>query len=424
VSRGARCLIAALLLLGGCMTRERSNPLDPRNEVTQGGLVGFNAIAANGVVELRWPILRVEGVLGYRLQRWRPGGIPQTLGTADYNPDAIAAEDPTVTNDSTYVYRLIAHLDTGDSVLSAVDTVTPGVRRIFALAAGIPSFVRLTPDARDVLYELAVKESYVDMEMDRSSGLLWLAAEDAGEVIRRAPEGGIVGALIEPGSPGDLSVSSNRGIGWVVSLTSGSVISYGPDVNDPAPQRSISDVLDPRIVEAGTTDPSVWIGNETGDVFRFRAQDLVELGSWSLGHGPIRAIALDEGTGGAWIATRGLTGTLTFVNPSDSSATVVRSALSNAADLAVDPATGDLWISERGPSNVGAGRLSLITRAGVTLCSVSSIEPYGIDVDPTDGSCWVSDLRSGRILDIGRTGVTLRASPLLQTPYAVRVSAP
>jgi hypothetical protein len=424
VSRGARGLIAALLLLAGCTTRDRSNPLDPRNEVTQGALVGFNAIAADGVVELRWPLLRVDGVLGYRLQRWRPGGTPQILGTADYNPDAIAAEDPTVTNDSTYVYRLIAHLDTGDSVLSAVDTVTPGVRRIFALAAGIPSFVRLTPDARDVLYELAVKESYVDMELDRSSGLLWLASEDAGEVIRRAPEGGIVGALIEPGSPGDLSVSSNRGIGWVVSLTSGTVISYGPDVNDPAPQRSISDVLEPRIVEAGTTDPSVWIGNEGGDVFRFRAQDLVELGAWSLGQGPIRAIALDEATGGAWVATRGLTGSLTFVNPSDSSATLVRSALSNVADLAVDSATGDLWISERGPSNVGAGRLTLITRAGATLTSVSSIEPYGIDVDPTDGSCWVSDLRSGRILNIGRNGATLRASPLLLTPYAVRVAVP
>jgi streptogramin lyase len=202
------------------------------------------------------------------------------------------------------------------------------------------------------------------------------------------------------------------------------VISYGPDLNDPLPQRSISDVLDPRIVEAGTTDPSVWIGNEGGDVIRFRSQDLVELGTWSLGQGPIRAIALDEASGGAWVATRGLTGSLYFVNPSDSSATLVRSELSNLADLAVDAATGDLWISERGPSNTGAGHLSLITRAGVTLASVSSIEPYGIDVDPTDGSCWVSDLRSGRILNIGRTGVTLRASPLLQTPYAVRVTVP
>jgi DNA-binding beta-propeller fold protein YncE len=90
----------------------------------------------------------------------------------------------------------------------------------------------------------------------------------------------------------------------------------------------------------------------------------------------------------------------------------------------VDPATGDLWIAERGPADLGAGRLSLITRAGVTLATVGSIEPYGIDVDPADGSCWISDLHSNRILQISRSGATLRASPPLATPYAVRVDIP
>lgn len=420
----ALALTAALLLLGGCTTRERTNPLDPRNSVTQGSLVGFNAIAADSVVELRWPPLRVQGVLGYRVQRWLPGGAPRSLGASDYNPDATAAEDPDVRNDSTYVYRLVAHLDTGDSVLSAPDTVTPGTRRIFALAAGTPSFLRLSPDARDVLFELQTKESYVDMELERSTGVLWLAAETSGQVLRRTPDGAITGAVIETGAPGDLSVSSNRGLGWVVSLTSGSVMSYGPNVNDATPHSTIGDVPDPRIVEAGTTDPSVWIGDEGGEVFRFQAQDLVRTNTWSLGAGPIRAIALDEARGGAWVATRAPTGTLYYLDSTDSSATVVRFPLLNAADLAVDPATGDLWVAERGPANLGAGRLSLITRAGVTLAAVGSIEPYGIDVDPVDGSCWVSDLHSNRILRISRSGATLRASPPLATPYAVRVDIP
>jgi streptogramin lyase len=423
VSR-ALFLIAAFLVVGGCTTRERTNPLDPRNSVTQGSLVGFNAIAADSVVELRWPPLRVQGVLGYRVQRWRPGGAPQSLGASDYNPAATAAEDPDVRNDSTYVYRLIAHLDTGDSVLSAPDTVTPGTRRIFALAAGTPSLLRLTPDARDVLYELQTKESYVDMELERSTGVLWFAAETSGEVVRRTPDGAITGAVIETGAPGDLSVSSNRGLGWVVSLTSGSVTSYGPDLNDASPHSTIGDVPAPRIVEAGTADPSVWVGDEGGEVYRFQAQDLVRTNLWSLSAGPIRAIALDEARGGAWVATRAPAGTLYYLDPADSSATLVRSPLSSAADLAVDPATGDLWIAERGPADLGAGRLSLITRAGVTLATVGSIEPYGIDVDPADGSCWISDLHSNRILQISRSGATLRASPPLATPYAVRVDIP
>ncbi len=424
MTSAARLLVLVALVLGGCSTRDRSNPLDPRNSRTQGALVGFNAVGGDDVVELRWQPLLVQGVLGYRVQRWAPGGIPRNLG-AEYHFDASAAEDSSVTNDSTYVYRLIADLDSGDSAMSAPDTATPGIRRIFALAAGVPSFLRLSPDGRDVLYELAARESYIDMEVDRKSGLLWLAAEEAGTVIRRTPEGATVGAVIETGAPGDLSVSSNRGIGWVISLTDENVYSYGPDINNPAPQRAISGVARPRVVEAGSIDLSLWIGNEDGAVFRFRAQDLVQTNQWALGAGLIRAIALDEATGAAWAATRsGDVGNLYYLDPADSSATLVRPGLLNVADLAVDPASGDLWISERGFPGQGAGRVSLVTRSGTLLASLAGVEPYGMDVDPVDGSCWVSDLRSGRVLHVDRAGRTVRVSPLLQTPYAVRVTLP
>ncbi len=424
MTRAARLILLVSLLLGGCSTRERSNPLDPRNSQTSGALVGFNAIGADHVVELRWQPLLVLGVLGYRVQRWTPGGTPVNLG-AEYHFDASAAVDSTVTNDSTYVYRLVADLDSGDSAMSAPDTVTPGTRRIFALTAGVPSFLRLSPDGRDVLYELASRESYIDMEVDHKSGLLWLSAEESGTVIRRTAGGATVGTVIEIAAPGDLSVSSNRGIGWVVSLTDQSVYSYGPDISNPAPQRSITGIALPRVVEAGSTDLSIWVGNEDGAVFRFRAQDLVQTNQWALGTGLIRAIALDESSGAAWAATRsGDVGDLYYLNPADSSSTLVRPGLLNVADLAVDPLSGDLWISERGLPGQGAGRLSLITRSGALLASLAGVEPYGMDVDPIDGSCWVSDLRSGRVLHVDRAGRTVRVSPLLQTPYAVRVALP
>ena len=422
--RFATLLILFGIALGGCTTRQRTNPLDPRNSQTQGGLVGFNALAGDSVVELRWPPLLVDGVLGYRVQRWRPGEAPRLLGAADLNPAAIASEDFDVANDSTYVYRLVAHFDTGDSAVSPPDTATPGPRRIFALTAETPSLVRLTPDARDLLYEEVVGEAYVDFELDRSHDVLWFAAETAGDVVRRTFNGAIAGTLIPVATPGDLSVSSNRGLGWVVSVGSGSVNSYGPDLNDATLRSTIRDVADPRVVEAGTSDPSVWVGSEEGEVDRFRAQDLTRTHVWNLGPAAIRAIALDETRGGAWVATRALSGSLYYLDPTDSSATLVRSPLLSAADLAVDPPTGDLWLAERGPSNLGAGRLSLITPAGVALATVGAIEPYGLDVDPLDGSCWVTDLHSNRLLHVDRSGAILRASPPLATPYAVRVAAP
>ena len=413
------------LTLGGCSTRERLNPLDPHNSQTKGGLVGFNAIAADRIVEFRWPALAVQGVLGFRVQRWRPGGLPQDLGSADYAPDAIAGEDSTAANDSTYVYRLIVHLENGDSAVSPPDTATPGVRQIFVLAAGAPAFVRLSPDGRDVLFARAAHESYIDMELDRKNGLVWLSSESDGFVLRKTSDGATVGAVIQAGNPTDISVSNNRGVGWVVALSDSTVYAYGPDVNDPIPQRSLSGVGHPRVVEAGTNDPTVWLGNEEGTVFRFRSQDLVRTHQWSLGPGVVRAIALDEAAGAAWVAVRvGETGNLYYLDPSDSSSTLVKTGLLNPVDLAVDPVSGDLWISERGRPTFGAGRLSLITRSGATLASVTGLEPYGIDIDLLDRSCWVSDLRSNRVLKIARSGATLRFSPLLETPYAVRVAIP
>lgn len=423
--KSAGAAIAAVLLLAGCTTRERLNPLDPKNAQTQGSLVGFNAIAGDGVVEFRWPALAVTGVLGYRIQRWRPGGTPQTLGLTDYQAEASAGEDTTVVNDSTYMYRLVAHLTNGDSALSPPDTATPGVRRLFVLEAGGPSLTRLTPDARDLLFRFAADEPYVDVDLDRRHQVLWVALDGAGLVLRKSLEGATVGAPLSIAAPGDVSVSNNRGVGWVASLTDQTVVSFGPDLDDPTPQKLIGGVGRPRVVEAGTVDPSVWIGNEEGTVFRFRAQDVSLTYQWSLGAGVIRAIALDEPTGGAWAATRSSeVGNLYYLDPSDSSSTLVRAGLLNVADLAVAPATGDLWISERGSPGVGSGRLTRIARSGTTLASVVGIEPYGLDVDPLDGSCWVTDLRSNRLLRFGFSGEILQSSPLLDVPYAVRVGLP
>ena len=423
--RGKTLLLTATLFLSGCSTRERLNPLDPKNTATQGGLAGFNAIAADDVVEFRWPALSVEGVVGYRVQRWRPGDAPQPLGLTDYHADASAGEDSAVVNDSTYVYRLIAHLANGDSAVSPPDTATPGVRRIFVLEANVPSISRLSPDGRDLLFERVSDESYVDLELDRNRGLLWLVAETDGLVLRKSEDGATIGAVLPIGAPGDVSVSENRGIGWVVSLSEQRVVSFGPDLNDPTPQRWITAVGSPRVVEAGSLDPTVWVGNEEGVVYRFRSQDLFLTHQWTLGAGSIRAIALDESVGCAWVATRLLdSGSLFYLNPADSSATLVRTNLSNTADLAVDPRSGDLWLSERGPSGFGVGRLSRIARSGATLATVNAIEPYGLDVDPIDGSCWVTDLRSNRLLHVDRSGAILQSSTRLETPYAVRVAVP
>lgn len=422
-----RLLVAGALLfvaLAGCTTRERLNPLDPHNRKTGGTIPGFNAVAANGVVELRWTPLLQVGVTGYRLQRWTPGAAPALLGAFDYGPETVVAEDRAVLNDSTYVYRLIAHFQGGDSAVSAPDSATPGTRRIVALGGEDTAFAGFSPDLRDEIFGVGANSSYLDMELDRKSGTIWLAADfiTGGEIVRYLLNGTALEGSASIARPTDISIGGTRGVAWVASPDEGAVVSYAPTLPTPSELGRVTGLGHPLVVEAGSLDPSVWVGTQEGVVYRVRPTDFAVLGAWSFG-APIRAIAVDEAARAAWIAVRTdpRFHDLYRITEADSSSALVRTGLDNVADLAVDPRTEALWVSERGVPNAGAGRLSRLSRDGSVEMSIGGLEPYGIDVDLKDGTCWVSDLSSSRILHVARDGGVLRASQVLPVPYAVRV---
>lgn len=419
-----------LLLLGGCTTRERLNPLDPHNSRTGGTIPGFNAIAGDSVVELRWVPLAQAGVGGYRIQRWKPGEPSRLLGTSDFSPAVVVAEDRAVANDSTYVYRLIAHFVNGDSAVSPPDSATPGTRRIVALAADLISLAGFTPDLRDFLFTLDAAGSFRDMELDRRSGSLWVITDDiTGGVLRRFS---LNGTALDQGTvlsrPADISVAGTRGLAWVALPDEGSVGGFAAASPAPVEVNRIAVPGSPRVVEAGTVDPSVWVGTQEGAVYRANPNapsDRKIVGEWVLG-APIGPMAVDEAQGAAWVIVKrdARFHELYRITEADSTARLVRSGLDNVVDLAVDPANGDLWVSERGVPRSGAGALLRLTRAGVEELRLGSLEPYGLDVDLKNSTCWMAELRSDRILRVARNGALMQASRTLSIPFEVRVSVP
>lgn len=427
----ARALIVVLtvaVLAGagaGCSTRDRNNPLDPKNRATRGLLTGFNVLAGDAVVELRWTRLSNEGVLGYRVERWRPGGTPAPLPGAQFPEYVAAAEDPTVVNDSTYVYRLIANLASGDSVFSPPDTATPGTRRIAAIVADLPGLVGLTADARDVLYQLIEKEPYDDLELDEQRGWFWMSLFDEGVVFRRRFNGTRVGAEIAVTGPADLTTTPQRGTGWAAIPSEARVVPMGPDTALSVPGPPIVGVGTPRVVEGAKQSATLWIGSDEGVVYRYGISTETITQSWPFGD-PIAAIALDEVGDAAWIATRyGDLNDLYYVvfgstDPPDR----VREGLLNVTDLASDPGTRSVWVSERGTPLAGHGRLSRIMPGGITATTLTGIEPYGLGLDQSTGSCWVTDLASDRLLEVAPSGTILTRSPRLGVPYGVRVYRP
>ena len=427
LSHVARTLIIVLTAanLAGCTTRDRNNPLDPKNRATRGLITGFNVLAGDAVVELRWVRLSNEGVLGYRVQRWTPGGTPAPLPGAEFAEHVAAAEDPTAKNDSTYVYRLIADLASGDSVFSVPDTATPGTRRIAAIVADLPGLVGLTADARDVLYQFLEKEPYDDLELDEQRGWFWMSLFDAGAVFRRRFNASNVGVEVAVPGPSDLTTTPQRGTGWAAIPSEARVVAIGPDTLSSVPGPSIVGVGTPRVVEGAKQSATLWIGSDEGVVYRYGISADAITQTWSLGD-PIGAIALDEAVDGAWISTRyGDLSDLYYVvfgspDPPDR----VREGLVNVTDLASDPATRSVWVSERGAPLAGHGRMSRIGIDGTTMTTLTGIEPYGLALDAVTGSCWVTDIASDRLLEVAPSGTILTRSPRLGVPYGVRVYHP
>lgn len=423
IARTALALTVAASLVG-CTTRDRNNPLDPKNRETRGLLTGFNALAGDRVVELRWVRLSNEGVIGYRIQRWRPGGTPDALPGADFAEYVAAAEDPTAQNESTYVYRLIARLASGDSAFSVPDTATPGTRRIAAIVADLPGLIGLTADARDVLYEFPDQAAYEDLELDEQRGWFWLSLYDNGTVVRRRFSGANVGVEVSVTGPADLTTTPQRGTGWVAIPSQARVVPIGPDTNLTVPGAPIVGLGTPRVVEGAKQSATLWIGSDQGFVYRYGISLDAVTQTWDLGH-RIGAIALDEAADAAWVSTRdGDLSDLYYIVFGPDPPVRVRQGLLNVTDLASDAGTRSVWVAERGTPLTGHGRLSRIALTGGTDFSLTGMEPYGLGIDAATGSCWVTDIASDRLLEVAPSGTIVRRSPRLGVPYGVRVYRP
>jgi len=422
--RAGWLLVAAALFVasGGCETRDRSNPLDPYNNETGGLIEGFNALAGNRQVEIRWSRVKQNGLVGYRLLRWLPGDTPAVL------EDHIASNltgtvDSAVVNEESYVYQVVAHFQSGDTLASPPDTATPGTRQIIVLGADLPGMYGLTPDGRDILYAQGSQDAYEDMELDENRNILWLSIPLAGAVFRIYPSGAVAAPEINVTYASDVSISDPRGYGWVADPLDEKVHRYGPQLDDI--DGTFVRAGRARVVEAGKHTSFVWIGNEAGDVYRFTTNDpITAAGQWNV-PGVVRAIAIDEGTGRAWVVARppGETGTddLYRIDPADTSVTTVPFRLANVADVEYDEARHSLWVSEEGPPDLGSGRLDRLDDQGEIQATRSGIEPFGIHVDKPTGNCWVADLKSQRVLEVAPDGLVVRRTTRIETPYMVRV---
>lgn len=413
--------VAALGALGGCSLRERSNPLDPENNLgTHGTLGGFNALAGDNVVLLRWTQVAQTGVESYRVDRWAPGEAPRPLPGATFAPHVASAEDLTARNDSTYVYRVVARFVSGDTLASPPDTATPGTRRIMVLVASLPGVAGISPDARDVLYADVASEPYDELDLDSTRGIFWLSQHDRGLISSRRFES-LSGTEFPAFHPTDIAITTLRPVVWAAQPELSRVLRFLPNdsTGTPIPLPGPA-----RVVEANSANATIWIGCDDGRLFHASAATLDTLQSWQF---PDRVgpIAVDEASDEAWVAVRSDDlFDLYLVTAGNPDPVLVRPGLLHVSDIEVEAQTRTAWVSERGAPLTGNGRLTRLGRDGAVIASLFGIEPYALAVEPGTRDVWVTDIRSDRLIEVSATGAILRRSPALGVPYGVRVYRP
>lgn len=345
----------AVLVLGACSRRDRTNPFDPSNPITQGRPTGFNAFAGFASVKLQWDPRPGTGLDGFLLaRRDHPDSAFRDMGGV-LPPTATQFLDAAVSNGVRYAYRLYYVRDGVATSTPAEDQATPGSMLPWVADEGFDrpgAVLRLSPDGRDIVAAFEDFEAPTSLAVDGVTTQVWIAEPDLGRLSVLTPSTGAVQSVRPVGSPFTIALDPANGNGWVCDLE-GSLRHFTP-AGSPVTPGQISLLQSPGGVAVWPADRSVWVCERDGD--RVRRFD---------------------------------------VNGVPLSSTPVFSP----SRVAVDSATGRAFVT-----SLAAGRVVSVLPGGAALdTSVAASGPIGVAVDHRRGVAWVADALGNQLLGL-RTG--------------------
>jgi sugar lactone lactonase YvrE len=374
----------ALALIAGCSERPRSNPFDPANPSTGGRPAGFQAIAQNGAVSLRWQPAGSPGTAGYVVYRRVQGETDFRDISSVLSISASSYYDAGAANGLLHEYRLYFVLDGALSGLPAEDSATPGPRRVWVADLSGRTLSLLSADGR---YAATTSGGYLGptgVAFDARNRRTWVADTYDGRVVGVSATGFgslSIGGLTEPVA---IAVDSTRDDLWVCDQARDAVYHYtlGGAPNTPF---SLGGIDTPLSVASDPVDGSIWVCERGGDRVRrysnagspagapiVAAPSRVAVDSLS---GPI-GVAVESRRGRIWIADA-IAGTVVALDRTGAVQLRV-TGLPRVREVAVDLATGECFASVP-----GIGRVVRLSPTGAVLTSAGGfVDPYGVVVEP------------------------------------------
>ncbi len=132
-----------------CSDRERLNPVDPQNPVTNGAPAGLTVTSHRKTVTLNWNPVEVNNLIGYNIYRTLGSGFPELYHTV--SAPSVVFFDSDVQYDSIYSYTVQTITTFDSSTLSEPVVITPGPVNIWIADYYDMTVKRLTYDGIHVL---------------------------------------------------------------------------------------------------------------------------------------------------------------------------------------------------------------------------------------------------------------------------------
>ena len=409
----AALLVALAALAAGCSERPRSNPFDPANPATGGRPAGFQALAGDGRVTLRWQPASSAGLLGYQAMRSLSSTTGFTPISAVLAPSVTSFSDVGLLNGADHYYRLYFVFSSGLGSLYASDVATPGPVTPWVGDDGPPVLYRLSNDGRHVVDYVpgAVTQSVADIDVDRGTGAVWSADPVQGMVTIYQPTTGLSTPVRGLAQPVAIAVDSIDHTAWVgEDVRGGSVDHFGPDGNLAAPP-SLGVFESPIGLAIDPNDRSVWVCERTGSRVRHLDRSAGPL-STSYVINPSR-VAVDSVTRDAWVTsfTHGL---IVHLSPGGVRTDSI-TAITGPVGIVVDGPRGSIWVTD--PL---AGTVTALTSGGAIKSRVSGLAgAYDIALDPRTGEVWVAAQDAAAVVRISPAGVPLRVLGGFAAPDAI-----
>jgi len=415
--RAVAALLALVVVLAAasCSHRERANPLDAANPNTGGAPQGFNAVADAASVELSWVARPDLAIDGYQIFRLAPGDSLYRALSGVLPLSFSRYFDATALPGVEYHYRI--HYVIGGEIAAnwAEDVARPGPLSPWVVDPDGGRLMRLSPDGRDIALARTGYGSVSALAVTPGHGLLWVADELAGTLDIVDPGNLIIGSRIRTvAQPAAIALDPLNGNAWVCNRNgNGAVFHFQPSGATALPA-SLGLLDDPVGIATDPDDGSLWVTEFAGDRVRHYQQ-----GGFALGARPLldpSRVAVDSTNHEAWV-TSIASGWVWKLSPA---LTVLDSLrLQSPVGVALDWRRRVAWVCDvDGDALVGID----MDNPHIERYRVGGLgNPWDVAVELASGEVWVVARGSARAWRLSPTGQVLAFVPGMGDPFAIRL---